>query len=136
MLGSNNKFFYKNHKALARHRHNLFFTLVNFEVQDIEKWLLAYDYFCQNPHKFDGATIVKDLETINGLDASAMLHDYEYLHIQNWWSIKGLKTKLKADFDYGKHMEQTGKGSVTAYTRTVLLWLSTPFYYLIFKAWN
>lgn len=133
MLGSHNKFFYKSKKELREKRNQLLMTLLDFQVQDLQQWLLAYDYFCQNPHKFDGATIVKDLETIKGLDASAMVHDYEYLHIQNWWSISGLKAKLKSDWDYGKHQEQTGKGSVTAYTRTALLWLSTPFYYLIYK---
>ena len=133
MLGSHNKFFYKSKKELREKRNQLTMTLLDFQVQDLQQWLLAFDYFCQNPHKFDGATIVKDLETIKGLDASAMVHDYTYLQIQNWWSFKGLKTKLKADWDYGKHMEQTGKGSVTAYTRTALLWLSTPFYYLIYK---
>ena len=53
----------------------------------------------------------------------------------DFWSLKGFAKKLKADFQYGKDQEKTGKGSITAYTRTVLLWLSTPLFYiyLIFK---
>jgi len=133
MLGSKNYFFYQLNSVLYKKRLELRQTLSYFGIQDLTIWLNAYDYFCLYPHKYDGATIVKDLATIQGLDACAMVHDYRYLHIEKWWSINGLKSKLKADLEYGKNMELTGKGSITAYTRTSLLWISTPFYYLIFK---
>jgi hypothetical protein len=133
MLGSKNYFFYKDYYVLLKSRVELRQTLSYFGIKDLTIWLKAFDYFVTNPHKYDGATIVKDLATIQGLDACAMVHDYRYLNIQKWWSINGLKSKLKADFEYGKNMELTGKGSITAYTRTALLWISTPFYYLIFK---
>lgn len=125
-------FFYQTKRILRDKRMQLYITLKEFEVADINKFLLAFDYFCQNPHDFDGATIVKDLETIKGLDACAMVHDYEYLHI-DFFTLKGLKAKFISDFNFGKNMEQTGKGIFVPYSRVALLWLSTPFYYLIFK---
>jgi hypothetical protein len=73
-------------------------------------YLAAFDYFCENPNKYDGATIVKDLIDIRSgkyyLDADAMVHDYEY--------IKGAKNSFKAkwasDVRYIKNMELNGKG--------------------------
>jgi hypothetical protein len=134
MLGSKSNFFLQDRETLAKKRHHLIMVLQDFNVPKINKWTKAFDYFRNNPSRFDGATIVKDLYTINGLDAPAMNHDYAYIHL-DFWTIKGLKKKLKADFQYGKDQEKTGKGSITAYTRTVLLWLSTPLFYiyLIFK---
>jgi len=130
MLGSHNKFFYQSKMQLKTKREQLVQTLVFFDIKNIYEFMDAFDYFCQNPHKYDGATIVKDLYTIRGLDACAMLHDYKYIRIANWWSLKGLISKLKADFNFGRNMEITGKGIFTPYLRTLLLWLSTPFYYL------
>ena len=59
-----------------------------------------------NPSKFDGATIVKDLVDIEELDLDAMVHDYEYLNGANRSFIK----KWKADIKYIKNMERNGKG--------------------------
>jgi hypothetical protein len=134
MLGSQSNYFHQDRESLANKRAHLVAVLNDFKVNDISRWLSAYDYFRNNPSEFDGATLVKDLNTINGYDAPAGNHDFKYGTI-DFWSLKGLKEKLKADFQYGKDQEKTGKGSVTAYTRTVLLWISTPFYYtlLIFK---
>jgi len=133
MLGSKSKFFYQSKYKLKAKKEQLIRVLIDFDIKDIYKFIEAFDYFCKNPEKFDGATIVKDLETIKGLDASAMVHDWEYLTQIEWNSLRGLKQKLKADFQFGKHQELTGKGIFAPYTRTFLLWLSTPFYYLIYK---
>ena len=135
MLGSKNTFFLQDRETLAEKRHHLINVLIDFGVEDLDRWLTSFDFFVKNPHEFDGATIVKDLNTIADYDAPAANHDYKYLHI-DFWSFKGLIEKLKSDFQYGKDQEKTGKGSITAYTRTVLLWLSTPLYYLllIFKS--
>lgn len=134
MLGSKSNFFFQDREMLASKRHHLIMVLRDFNVRNIDNWTKAFDYFRNNPSRFDGATIVKDLETIKGLDAAAMKHDYAYIHL-DFWTWKGLAKKFKADFQYGKDQEATGKGSITAYTRTFLLWLSTPLFYiyLIFK---
>ena len=134
MLGSKSNFFHQDRESLATKRAHLVNVLNDFKVTDIRRWLEAYDYFKNNPTEFDGATLVKDLTTINGYDAPAGNHDLKYGTIE-FWSFKGFIEKLKADFQYGKDQEKTGKGSITAYTRSALLWISTPFYYilLIFK---
>lgn len=134
MLGSSSNFFLQDKLTLSKKRHHLIMVLYDFDVPNVDRWLKAFDYFRENPSRFDGATIVKDLETIKGLDAAAMNHDYAYIHL-DFWSWKGLHKKLKADFNYGKDQEKTGKGSITAYTRVFLLWLSTALFYtyLIFK---
>jgi len=133
MLGSKCNFFNQDKETLQKKRIKLLNVLIDFEIKDIYKFMEAFDYFCQYPDKFDGATIVKDLETIKGLDAGAMVHDWEYLTQIEWSTFRGLKQKLKADFEFGKYQELTGKGIFTPYSKTFLLWLSTPFYYLIFK---
>jgi len=132
MLGSKSHFFTQDRETLADKRAHLVRVLYDFgcSSKDVDRWLFAYDYFTKNPEDFDGATIVKDLNTIGGYDGAAGNHDIEYLNIK-FWSWKGLVKKLKADYQYGIDQERTGKGSFTSYTRTVLLWLSTPFYYLV-----
>ena len=134
MLGSKSNFFRQDRETLASKRAHFVKVLYDFEVKDVDRWLFAFDYFRNNPEDFDGATIVKDLHTINGYDGAAGNHDIAYLNT-DFWTRKGFVQKLKVDFQYGIDQEKTGKGSVTAYTRTVLLWLSTPLYYLylIFK---
>ena len=73
---------------------------------EISEYLKAFDYFVEHPTEFDGATIVKDLEDIKGLDLDAMVHDYDYIHGANRNFIK----KWKADLKYIKNMEKNGKG--------------------------
>lgn len=103
-----------------------------FSMQEVSEIMLAYDYFIDNPTQFDGASIVKDLDTINGLDAAAMVHDYDYI-LGYFWSIRGLVRKIKNDWKYAQFQERTGKGSITPYTRAILLIISTPLYYLFFQ---
>ena len=74
--------------------------------KDIEQYMTAFLYFKENPNKFDGATIVKDLVDIGELDLDAMVHDYDYIHGANRNFIK----KWKADIKYIKNMERNGKG--------------------------
>lgn len=127
LVTSKSDFFYQSREVLAEKRHHLISVLYDFRITDeeIDKYLEAYNFFCENPSLYDGATIVKDLDTIKDLDANAMLHDFEYLFNSN------LKEKLISDLNYSKRQERLHVGSVTAYTRGVLLIVSTPFYYLI-----
>ena len=74
--------------------------------KDINLYLEAFTYFEKYPTKFDGATIVKDLDDLPNLDLDAMVHDYEYLNGANRSFIK----KWKADIRYIKNMEANGKG--------------------------
>lgn len=97
---------------------------------DPRPYIVAYKYFSNNPDRYDGATIVKDLVDCNGIDLSALRHDFEYIRIlpTKFCIFKWLKYKLQSDFNYGKSMEKLGKGVFTPYTRVALLWLSTPLY--------
>ena len=108
MLGSSNKTFYKNTEELKTIRKNIRVLLCIKErkMSDISDYLNAFDYFIRHPDRFDGATIVKDLEDIKGLDLDAMVHDYDYIHGANRNFIK----KWKADLKYIKNMERNGKG--------------------------
>lgn len=133
---SKSDFFKQSNSVLSRKRNQLIAVLNDFEIpkEDFIRHLNAFDYFYKNKTDYDGATIVKDLQTIGGYDAPASCHDYAYLH-NRFFSIKGLTNKIKYDWQYAKDMEMLGVGSTTAYTRAILLILSTPYYYLylIFK---
>lgn len=128
MLFSRNSFFRQNSEILKEKRNLLIAILEDATIENVSLFLDAYDYFCDFPEDFDGATIVKDLDTIRDLDASAMVHDYEYL-VNKAWKNPIIKTIV--DINYAQNMEKLGNSSITAYTRCVLLILSTPFYYLI-----
>lgn len=128
MLFSRNNFFTKSESELKEKKELLELVLIDSKVEDIVLFLNAYDYFCNFPEDFDGATIVKDLDTIRDLDAAAMVHDYEYLVNKVW---KNPIKKTIADIEYAQHMEQTGKHPFTAYFRCFLLIISTPIYYLL-----
>jgi len=80
--------------------------LKNRSAADISKYLKAYDFFCRYSTEYDGATIVKDLCDIPGLDADAMLHDYFYLIGAN----RSYSKKWNADLNYIKNMEKNAKG--------------------------
>lgn len=104
-------------------------VLLNIKGMNPIRFLRAFDYFEQHPERFDGATFVKDLNDVPGIDLSAMVHDYEYIEILPMYNgIGWLRYKIASDFRYGKHMELLGKGAIMPYTRVALLWLSTPLY--------
>ena len=82
---SKSNFFLQDRETLAEKRHQIIMVLrfKGLNTQEINKFTEAYDYFRNNPKKFDGATIVKDLHDIKGLDLKAMLHDYACLMSAN-----------------------------------------------------
>ena len=108
MLGSKNNTFYKTRTELDSIYYNMDVLLRLKGRSEDERWKYkkAFTYFRTFPHKFDGATIVKDLNDLPNLDLDAMLHDYEYLCGAN----KSFKRKWKADLDYIRNMEKNGKG--------------------------
>jgi hypothetical protein len=78
---SKSNFFFQNTEILEKKAFLLKLILLdcNFTENEIIKFEKAYNYFIENPKEFDGATIVRDLDTIKGLDAPAMVHDYRYI---------------------------------------------------------
>lgn len=118
MLGSKNHFFKQRLTIRAEKRRdvNSLLKIKGYNDDQIEVYLKAYDYFCDNPHKYDGATIVKDLCDIPGLDLDAMLHDYHYV-VYN--IAANFYTKWKADWLFSKGQERKGKGIHSPYTRLI-----------------
>lgn len=105
-----------------------------FREDQYSLFLTAYRYFIDHPSQFDGATIVKDLYDIKGLDLSAMKHDYIYLTtLPKFKGLEWLRIKIKYDWQYGRDMELLGKGITTPYARAIGLILSTPIYWVMTK---
>lgn len=109
MFWSRNDFFKQSHEELYERKCNVYALLIlkGYSNTEALPYIFAFDYFAQNPTEFDGATIVKDLCDIPGLDLDAMRHDYDYIILGN--SLGFLK-KWKADIAYLKGMERKGKG--------------------------
>lgn len=99
-----------------------------FNFFEIDGFLVAYEFFKKNPDKFDGATIVQDTYTINGLDAVAMVHDYLYIK----FDLSGkFKKKFKADLLYAKLLRKFNVSWVSVWlVRFLGLIISTPIFAL------
>lgn len=127
---SKSKFFEQCREVLLEKRQLLKLVLKDRNIPKIKRTTILeiYDIFKNYPtiYKFDGATIVADIDTIKGLDVSAMVHDYDYQIAQHkgfWYYVKA---KLKADVDYGKLMRLLGVPWLIAWTRVICLIISTP----------
>lgn len=117
MLGSHSHFFTQEKEILEKRRNQIIFFLKdiwNREEHVINFYLKAYDFFCENPDQFDGATIVKDLSIIPNLDIWAMIHDYLYLRYKVSVNIK---YKWYADLIYALEMEKMGCAAYSTWTR-------------------
>ena len=129
LIKSKSNFFKQDEFALSVYRDSLekLLKIKGRDISEINQYLKAYDFFCRYSTKFDGATIVKDLHDIPGLDADAMLHDYLYLTGAN----RSFSKKWKADLQYIQFMEKQGKGvRVTRFILlTVVLALYVPYCY-------
>lgn len=117
MLGSKNNFFSQEKSVLDEKRKELEYLISvlwdrNDSVKDL--YLKIYDFFCENPKQFDGATIVKDLCIIKGLDTCAMLHDYLYLTHN---VAANFKYKWKSDWIYAREMERGGGSAYSTWSR-------------------
>ena len=120
MLGSKSKYFQQSAKVLKQRRKDVYTILYlkGYSFNQITIYLRAFDFFCESPNSFDGATIVKDMQDVPLLDLDAMLHDYHYLTFS---VASNFKTKWKADWLFAKQMEKKGKGLYTAYSRFIAL---------------
>lgn len=109
MFGSKNNTFYKTRTELDSIYHDMdvLLRIKGRSEDDVWKYKKAFTYFRTFPHKFDGATIVKDLNDLPNLDLDAMLHDYECLIGANRNFIKWFKSAWK----YFENMRKNGKGN-------------------------
>jgi hypothetical protein len=127
---SKSTFFLKSKDELAKNWYLLELVLIDFKFtgHEIIDFSRAYNYFIENPKEFDGATIVRDLNTINELDAPAMLHDYRYI------LAYGIKDRIKADQEYLRNMIKLGVHPISAYLRfSLLIFLNISGIYTIYK---
>jgi len=127
MFGSENHYFTQSALKLQIGRVNVSDLLgaKGYSQECIDLYLKAFDYFTTNPDKFDGATLVKDLCDLPGLDIDAMLHDYHYI---NYNVGSSFAMKWKSDFLYGKGNERKGKSLYASYSRFAGLTLSGLFF--------
>ncbi len=120
MLGSKNNFFKKTPAELFQSFQQMkkLLEIKGYKQSEINVYKDAYNYFWADPNAFDGATIVKDLCDLPGLDLDAMLHDYHYL---KHGVASNFVTKWKADWLFAKGNERKGKGQYSAYSRLIAL---------------
>jgi hypothetical protein len=129
---SKSNFFEQDRETLAEKRKLLIQVLRDRGVKQFH-FIWAYDMLRKYPnlYKFDGATIVADIDTIRGLDASAMVHDVAYQLAQHKGVMYYFIEKLEADVEYGKNMRSLGVSWLTAWTRATALIISTPIWMAI-----
>ena len=133
MFGSKNDFFNQETAILISKRNRLEFLLKevwNRSDEVVAFYLKAYDYFGENPSDYDGATIVKDLNIMPGLDVHAMIHDYMYLAYN---VASDVKYKYKADLIYAYEMEKMGGSAYSTWSRFAGLTTFGFFFYLFKK---
>jgi hypothetical protein len=118
MLGSKSKFFSQSKDKLDFQRVNIvnLLSIKGYNIESVNVYLKAYDYFVENPSLYDGATIVKDLCDIPRLDLDAMLHDYHYIE---YLAGTNFYVKWHADWLYAKGNERKGKGQYSSFSRFV-----------------
>lgn len=120
---SKSKFFEQSREALLEKCQLLELVLKdrNVSKKTRNEILDIYDIFKNYPtiYKFDGATIVKDLNDLPNLDLDAMYHDFQYIFEG---ANRNFIKKFKSDLKYIKNMEKNGKG--IRVTRFILLTLS------------
>jgi len=127
---SKSDFFKQHREILAIKRQHLIQVLNDFEVKDIERWLEAYDAFKNYPniYTYDGATIVRDRDTIFQYDAPAANHDFGYLQLKKLSYFIWLKESFKLDLQYVKDMRTLQVDFISAYSRLIGLIIIKPFY--------
>lgn len=133
MLGSKSKYFFQSAEKLKsdKEKLSLYLQINNYSIFEINIYLKAFSYFCDNPSRYDGATIVKDLYHIPGLDINAMLHDWLYIIFK---TSANFYVRFYSDWLYAKEMERTGKGFLAWMNFSLLLFtypIFTPYVYLI-----
>ena len=111
---SKNDFFFQSKEDLEIARDLMILQLENLgrSRKDINRFLLSYDWFCKNPERYDGSTIVRDLFDLKykgfRLSTSSMWHDYDY--IVNGANRNFIKN-VKSNWQYFNDLLANGKGA-------------------------
>jgi len=103
-LKSTSNYFEQSKANLSLGKEDMMWLLNNrgFTEDQQDYFVLAYEYFCLFPDKYDGATQSQDLidvlsrqESFDGLELSAMLHDWIYIFLKARYSVKTMKVADK-----------------------------------------
>ena len=121
------KYFFQAKDILDNNKKDVvaYLTLKEYTATEIALYVKAYEYFCKYPSKYDGATFVKDLIDLKGLDLDAMLHDYEYIALG---AAHNFFSKWKSDLRYAKGIERKGKSAYAAWSRFIALLFTGIFF--------
>jgi hypothetical protein len=138
---SKSTYFSQDREKLAEYRHLLALTLANkgFKPHEVSKFLVAFDAFANFPnlYDFDGATIIGDCYTINGLSATAMKHDYDCIIADKTSLYTYLKDRLKCDKAYRNNLIKSKRklfiNFIFAYSIWIGLIITIPIHYLLTK---
>lgn len=143
ILTSKSNYFQQSPFKLASNRELLigYLDLKGFNRTQRKIVLEAYDFFIENPNRFDGATMSQDLFDLtksgnyDGLEIAAMIHDYIYIHLGANLSRKAMKL---ADNVMKVVMIKTNKSGFEIGRRMFLLKIiNRPFaWYTRFKTGN
>lgn len=108
---SKNDFFFQSPEDLAIARNKVIQTLQNLERSQeyIKGALEDYDWFCDNPERYDGSTIVEDLCDVyhkgKGLETASLRHDKKWIFGANRNFLKC----WKSNWEYYKDLKANGK---------------------------
>lgn len=124
---SSSNYFFQDKDRLAHKREVMVYMLKSRFYRDywISYFLDAYDFFCDNPSAYNGATMSQDLHdiapdgAINGLELAAMLHDWLYVVYNVSTNRKYMK---KADKVMKWVMEDFSKSGFEIWRRMFALW--------------
>lgn len=138
---SKSNYFSQDREKLADDRHLLALTLANkgFKPYEVKNILHSFDSFVNFPSvfQFDGATIIGDCYTINGLSATAMKHDYDCIIADKTSFFAYLKDRLKCDKEYRNNLIKSKRklfiNTIFAYCIWIGLVITIPIYYLLTK---
>ena len=132
---SKNDFFKQDADVLRRKRLDVitFLKLKEFNNDQINWFLDAYDYFVYNPDDYDGSTFTQDLYSIPKLELWSMLHDYFYIEL-NVWANRGYQKKADRILRYTMRKGNTS-GLEMKWRMFRLFWLRGfyPWYNRVFK---
>jgi hypothetical protein len=81
----------------------------NFSKEYINRFDIAYDYFCKNPKDYNGTSVINDRHTIGGLEVPSVIHDYD------WIFATSLQDLLISNVRYAKALRTLNMNWITAW---------------------
>lgn len=99
---------------IKRRKYYDFLVLKELTEEQILTFLKTFDFFGENPKKYNGANAVPDLIDVVGIEVPGKMHDYDYVELN---VAANLPRKWKSDIMYGKIAKRFGKSGYTAWSR-------------------